>query len=292
MTTSELNALLSEKVGCVDIEYGVNLSKFSKYGTGGVGFAVVYPNSVEELKNIVNALENNVDYFVVGNGSNLLISDKGYSGVIIRTSKLNKITFKSNFLIAECGAMLSKVISEMKNNSFGGLEFAIGIPATVGGAVAMNAGCFNNSVSNSIKYVVTNKGVYNKENCQFSYRNSRFLKGETILKVCFECQIVEPDLLEEKINSYRSFRKNPKGKNCGSIFKNDGYFAGKVIDECGLKGYRVGGARISFEHANFIVADDSATSYDIYSLIKSVKEKVLMKKGITLQEELIHLGEF
>ena len=292
MTICKLNSLLREKVGEVQIEYGARLSKLTKYGTGGTAFAIVYPSSVDELKNVVNALDNNYEYFVLGNGSNLLVSDKGYNGVVVSTANLSGITFKSNYLIAECGALLSKVINEMKNNSFSGLEFAIGIPATVGGAVAMNAGCYNHSISNAVKYVVTNKGVYNKENCQFSYRTSRFLLKETILKVCFECQIAEPDLLEEKLSSYRAFRKNPKGKNCGSVFKNDGYFAGKVIDECGLKGYRVGGARISLEHANFIIADDGATSSDIYSLIKSVKEKVLIKKGISLQEELIYLGEF
>ena len=292
MTTCELISLLREKVGDIVVEDGVSLSKFTKYGTGGKAFAVVYPDSASTLRDTANALDGVIDYFVIGNGSNLLVSDKGYNGVIISTLKVNEITFKSNYLLAESGALISSVIREMQYNSFGGLEFATGIPATVGGAVAMNAGCYNRSISDCVKYVVTNKGVYNKENCNFSYRSSRFLQGETIIKVCFECDVTDPDVLEEKLNQYRSFRKNPRGKNCGSVFKNDGYFAGKVIDECGLKGHRVGGAKISSEHANFIVADQNATSTDIYNLIKSIKEKVLFKKGITLLEELIYLGEF
>jgi UDP-N-acetylmuramate dehydrogenase len=102
----------------------------------------------------------------------------------------------------------------------------------------------------------------------------------------------ELDNIEEKLNQYKSFRKNPKGRNCGSIFKNDGFFAGKIIDECNLKGYSVGQATISTEHANFIIAKENCTSSDIYNLIKNVKEKVYKEKQIELQEEVVYLGEF
>lgn len=115
---------------------------------------------------------------------------------------------------------------------------------------------------------------------------------ETILEVCFNFSPAEYDDIEEKIKTYKSFRKNPKGRSCGSVFKNDGFFAGKVIDEAGLKGKRIGGAKVSDEHANFIIADSGATSKNIYDLIKFVKKKVLEEKNLTLLEELVYLGEF
>lgn len=276
----------------LDVKCDYSLKSLNRYGTGGNAKAVVFPSSSEELKYAVNTLKGKVPYCVIGGGSNLLVSDKGFDGVVISTLKVNRIDLKGNLLTADCGAKMGAVIKEMQDNCFSGLEFSIGIPATVGGAVAMNAGCYGKSVSETVKYVVTESGVYTNSECEFGYRTSRFLKGETILKVCFSLEPSEEDVIEEKIKSYKGFRKNPKGKSCGSVFKNDGYFAGKIIDEVGLKGYAIGGARISNEHANFIIASDNCSSLDIYKLIKYVKEKVYVKKQIELLEEIVYLGEF
>ena len=278
-----------------NIEYYENYSLkcLNRYKTGGNAPFVVFPSDIEQLKKLVNLLiENNINYCVLGLGSNILISDNGYDGVVIVTKKLNKINLKGNLLICESGAKLIDAVNEATLNSLGGLEFAVGIPASVGGAVAMNSGCYNKSISDRISYVVTNKGTYNKQDCQFSYRNSRFLHSEVILSVCFLLIPDELDNIEEKISQYKGFRKNPKGRNCGSVFKNDGYFAGKIIDECNLKGYSIGNASISTEHANFIIAKDNCTSSDIYNLIKFVKEKVYKEKQIELHEEIVYLGEF
>ncbi len=276
----------------LEVFYDYSLKGLNKYGTGGNAKAVVFPTSSEELKFAVNAVKGLYNYAVIGAGSNLLVSDKGFDGVVISTVKVNGIDIKGNLLTAESGAKLSSVIGEMQASCFGGLEFAVGIPATVGGAVAMNAGCYGKSVSDLVKYVVTENGVYTNQECGFLYRGSRFLNKECILKVCFTLEPTEEDVIEERLKSYRGFRKNPKGKSCGSVFKNDGYFAGKIIDEVGLKGYALGGARVSSEHANFIIADKGCTSCDIYNLIKLIKERVLQKKQITLVEEIVYLGEF
>ncbi len=276
-----------------DFYENYSLKSLNRYGTGGDASFVVFPKSVEKLKDIVIKLSDfEIAYFILGEGSNTLVSDKGFDGVIIVTKNLNKITLKGNLLIAECGAKIANVIKESTYNSLSGLEFAVGIPASVGGLVAMNGGCYNKSVSERVSYVITEKGVYSKNDCQFQYRSSRFLNGETILSVCFSLIPDEFENIEERIALYKSARKNPKGRSIGSIFRNDGFFAGKVIDEVGLKGFKVGGAYVSLEHANFIIASNLATSSDIYNLISKVKEKVYKEKQITLLEEIIYLGDF
>ncbi len=292
MTITEKNLVL-QMLDNIEYYENYSLKNLNRYKTGGNAPFVVFPNNVNDLKKLVNLLiENNINYFVLGLGSNVLISDNGFDGVIIVTKRLNKINIKSNLLICESGAKLIDAINEATLNSLGGLEFAIGIPSSVGGSVAMNSGCYNKTIADRVSYVVTNKGTYNKQNCQFSYRKSRFLNNEVILEVCFSLIPDELDNIEEKLNQYKTFRKNPKGRNCGSVFKNDGFFAGKIIDECNLKGYSVGNASISNEHANFIIAKDNCSSSDIYNLIKYVKEKVYKEKQIELHEEIVYLGEF
>lgn len=292
MDFCSVSVLLKDKLS--DIPYVLNqpLSSLNRYESGGKALAVVYPDNLEQLKRTVLTLKGEVPYFVLGGGSNVLVSDKGFDGVVISTKKVNKITVKGCVIIAESGAKLSSVISEAVNNSYSGLEFAVGIPATVGGAVAMNAGCYNKTVADVVSYVVTENATYNNQNSEFSYRSSRFLQKETILKVAFSLTPCESDEIEEKLKEYKSFRKNPKGKNCGSVFRNDGFFAGKIIDEAGLKGLTYGKAKISNEHANFIIAENGCTSYEIYKLIKTVKEKVYSKKGVELNEEIVYLGDF
>jgi UDP-N-acetylmuramate dehydrogenase len=292
MITAKERDYLSQALDKIPFEVDCLLKKFSRYKTGGVGKIVVYPNTELELVTALENLKGKYPIFIVGGGSNLLISDKGFDGVIISTQNLDKVTFKSNLVTCECGAKISDVIKESTLNSLSGLEFLVGVPATVGGAVAMNAGCFNKSIADVVCYVVTDKGTYSGNECEFDYRKSRFLNGETILKVCFSLTPTDYDIIEDKIKTYQGLRRNPKGRSCGSVFKNDGYFAGKVIDEVGLKGYKIGGAKISESHANFIITEDGATSTDVYNLIKLIKQKVYDKKQIELKEEIVYLGEF
>lgn len=284
--------LLSLQLKDIPNALNYNLKSFNCYGTGGNAKIAVFPRSSQELIEVLKLVKGNYDYFVLGGGSNVLISDDGFDGVIIYTKNVCQIVVKGNLLTADCGVKVSSVIKEMTDNCFSGLEFLVGVPASVGGAVAMNAGCYNKSISDVVKYVITENGTYTNKECEFGYRTSKFLNGETVIKVCFKMEFNEEDVILERIKAYTGFRKNPKGKTCGSVFRNDGFFAGKVIDEVGLKGFRIKGAKISEEHANFIVAEKNCTSQDIYELIKLVKEKVYQKRQIILNEEIIYLGKF
>ena len=269
---NNLESVLNE-LDLTGVKYDVCLKDYCRYKTGGNAAAMIFPETADELKRAVTALKGRVPYFV-------------------STLKLGGVRLSGNLCIAGAGAKISDIINAASLNSLSGLEFAVGIPATAGGAVAMNAGCFNKSVSSAVLYVVTENGAYKNGECDFKYRSSRFLGNETIIEVCFGFTPAEYEDIEEKIKTYKGFRKNPKGRSCGSVFKNDGFFAGKVIDEAGLKGYKIGGAKVSNEHANFIIAENGATSKDIYDLIKFVKKKISEEKNLTLFEELIYLGEF
>jgi UDP-N-acetylmuramate dehydrogenase len=232
-------------------------------------------------------------YAVIGKGSNVLVSDKGFRGGVIFTQRLNKIELKSNVLIAEAGATVKEVIKTAISNNLSGLEFAVGIPGSIGGLVAMNGGCFNKSVSDVVCYVIADGGVYNKKACDFNYRYSRFLDGEIIHAVALKLKVSEEDVIEQKIERFTKTRtKNqPKGNSAGSIFLNQGYFAGKLIDQAGLKGYKIGGACVSEKHGNFII-NNGGTAQDIFELIAYVKENVFKKTNIKLTEEIRYIGEF
>lgn len=266
------------------------LNSYSSYGTGGIAKIIVFPQNEKQLR-----LSITDDCTVIGNGTNVLFSDKGYSGALIVSKAVNQITVKGINVLAESGASLAKVRECCELNCLSGLEFTEGIPASVGGAVCMNAGCFSKSISDVISYVVTNKGVYNNSDCKFGYRSSIFSgeSGEIILKVCFLLKPGEIDIIEGKIEKFKKLRKSsqPHGKSCGSVFLNDGYFAGKLIDQANLKGYRIGGAKVSQKHGNFII-NEGGTSTDIFKLIKHIKQVVYEVHGVKLKEELKYVGNF
>ena len=276
------------------IEYkrDVLLANYCTYGTGGIGKIMVFPKNLEELK-VCTGCE--MPAVAIGFGSNLLFSDYGFDGVIVNTSKMNKIEIRGSLIIAQSGALLSKVSESAEYNCLSGLEFTEGIPATIGGAVCMNAGCFSKSISEYVSYVITNKRVYNNSDCDFGYRTSVFdgRNGEIIYSVGLVLKPSEIDIIEGKKERFKKLRKNsqPHGKSCGSVFLNDGYFAGKVIDSAGLKGYAIGGAMVSEKHANFII-NSGKSSADIYKLIKYVKNKVYETQNIKLKEELRYIGRF
>lgn len=287
------------------------LSRYAAYGVGGAAKLMVFPNGEKQMElalsglnccygagglaksgeNAENAL--NERFFVLGGGTNVLCSDSGFNGIVINTAKADKITVSGISVIAECGAKLSRVRELAELNCLSGLEFTEGIPATIGGAVCMNAGCFTKSVGDKIAYVKAARGVYNRENCFFDYRKSRFSQGDVIIKACFLLKPSEADIIAAKREKYKRMRKNsqPHGKSCGCVFQNDGYFAGKLIDTAGLKGYSVGGAHVSEKHANFII-NEGGTAADVYKLIALIKQRVLSVHGVLLKEEIKYLGDF
>ncbi|MBQ7408607.1 MAG: UDP-N-acetylmuramate dehydrogenase [Clostridia bacterium] len=288
---------LSEYVNAItraNVEYKIDesLSNYCAYRTGGPAKIMVFPKSHEQL---CACTKTDIPIEVIGFGTNLLCSDKGFNGIVINSCKMSKITVSGACIRAECGAKLSEVREIAEINCLGGLEFTDGIPASVGGGVCMNAGCFTKSLSEYVAYVVTDKAVYNNQSCDFGYRNSIFCKkkGEIISSVCFVLKPSESDIIQSKREKFKKLRKNsqPHGKSCGSVFLNDGYFAGKIIDTAGLKGYSIGGAKVSEKHANFIL-NTGNSSQDIYDLIKFIKNKVYQTQNVKLKEEIKYIGIF
>ena len=263
------------------------------FRVGGAADIAAFPESLDELRLMLAYIKGRYRYCVLGAGTNVLCSDDGFRGVVIFTERLNGIRLYGSLVKCECGVRMKDVLRVCKDNSLSGLEFACGIPGSVGGMVAMNAGCFNKCVGDYVSFVVAEDGVYNNLNCSFDYRTSRFCMGETVFEVGFRLKIGEQENIEAKIEKFSSVRRKsqPKGPSCGSCFLNENFFAGKVIDQAGLKGYRIGGARVAEEHANFIV-NDGGTATDIYNLIRFVKDKVFETSGIALHEEIKYVGEF
>ncbi|MBE7061815.1 MAG: UDP-N-acetylmuramate dehydrogenase [Clostridiales bacterium] len=292
----ELENLTLEK-----ILYDRPMKKHTSFGVGGKAKYFVETRSLYSLNNLLQlAKRYRVKTKVIGNGSNLLISDEGFNGLIICTKGLDEIFFKRDQVRAMAGAPLFSLLTFNLNNSLTGIEALSGIPATVGGAVVMNAGAFGRTISDCIVEVETLKGgkikKYYKEECKFAYRTSRFyMSNEAVVSATFKFKEGNKERIEATMRSFIEHRKNfhPQGRSCGSVFKNPNpERAGALIDKAGLKGLRFGGARVSEKHGNFIVTDKTATATDVYHLILHVKEKVNELFGIELKEEVEYVGEF
>ncbi len=281
-----------------DIFYQRDFSLKDKntYRTGGNAKLIVFPDTPDKVKLALSEIkERGVNYAVLGGGSNLLVSDGGYDGVIISTERLKGITVNGKIVTCMAGERVSDFLKTALYNSLGGVEFLSGIPATVGGVVTMNAGCFGKNIGDFVSYVVSSEGIHSYTDCNFGYRTSRFKEnGEVVISVALNLENIEYEQSESKSAYFLKLRKNkqPKGRTCGSVFKNDGYDAGKVIEGCLLKGFRIGSAKISERHANFIIAEQNAKSSDISRLIQFIKKTVKEKTGIILQEEIEYLGNF
>lgn len=277
------------------------MKKHTSFGVGGNADYFVTVKSLCTLNNLVNhCVTERVPYKVIGCGTNLLVSDKGYRGVIISTLKLNDVFFKLDKVKAMSGATIQKLVAFSMENSLTGLEWFCGIPATVGGAITMNAGAFGHSISECVQTVETikdgNIACYDKDFCRFSYRTSRFKnRKEPIVSVTFNLPRSDDKLFTDQAKRVMEVRKklHPVGKTCGSVFKNPKKTtAGQLIDGAGLKGFRIGGASVSEKHANFIINDGTATANEIATLIIFIKTKVKKTFGVDLQEEVEYIGEF
>lgn len=277
------------------------MKKHTGYGVGGKASFYAEADSlfsVSELLNLANRYR--VPYKVIGNGTNILVSDNGYDGLIINTRRLNDVFFKKDQVRAMAGASLEKLLKFGAEHKLTGLESLTGIPATVGGAVVMNAGAFGHTISDNLTSVeVLSNGKivkYNKEECSFGYRSSRFQsKKDVVISAIFNLKEGEKELIYASMEMYRELRKSmhPNGKSCGSVFKNlTGNPAGMLIEGCGLKGYTVGGAKVSEKHANFIIAERGATASDVYKLTRIIKDTVKNNFKLDLKEEIEFIGEF
>lgn len=284
-----------------NVKFSEPMTKHTYFRVGGKADIFVEICNEEELKKVIELCDKfNTTYFILGGGSNLLVKDRGIKGVVIKLiGGFKKIQLFDNCkLVAGSGVLLKKLVNFTCKKGLSGLEFAVGIPGTIGGAVVGNAGVGDKSIGNFITAIrVLDKKEFKKltpKDCDFSYRNSNLKKYivldvEILLTKNNICSIVY------KLDEYKQKRKNTQPislKSAGCVFKNPiGNFAGKLIDEAGLKGTRIGGAYVSHKHANFILNDGTASAKDILNLIDVIKKKVFDKFGIELEEEIVIVGE-
>lgn len=279
-----------------DIKENVSFKTLTTYKTGGVCKYLISPFEVLALIELLKVLkENNIKFKIFGNGSNILASDKVYDGVIIRLDKFNKVKVDGDIVYAEAFVNLISLSLTCLNNNLTGFEWASGIPGTVGGACYMNAGAYLKSVSDVLISVTVLDEDYNVleiplKDLEFGYRKSNLMdKGYIILGAKFKLSKGNYDDILNLITERRERRYKSQPLNypsAGSVFRNpDGDYAGRLIEECNLKGYIKGGAKISDMHANFIVNYNNATSSDVKDLIELAKLKVHEKFNIDLKCE-------
>jgi UDP-N-acetylmuramate dehydrogenase len=278
------------------------LVKYNTLRMKGCASLAIFPDTKEQLiRSLSLACEYGVSHAVVGKGSNLLFPSDRYEGALIFTTSCKRISFEGNRAMAEAGAPLVSLAIGCRNRNLGGAEFAAGIPGTVGGAVLMNAGAFGGEMSQIVrrteywdeqtateKILVGEEHVFGKRESFFSERPSL-----TILSVEMEFSTAQKDEIDKKMAEFHDRRAHTQPlefPNAGSIFKHpEGMFAGKIIDELGLKGARVGDAEVSTKHAGFIVNRGSATDADILELIELIRERVRREIGVELECELRRL---
>lgn len=291
-------------LGSDNVKLQEPMSKHTTFRIGGPADFYLCPHSTKEVQQTVQICkEENLPYFILGNGSNLLVSDKGYRGAIIQLWKnFSDISVKDCCITAKAGALLSKVAAEALEEGLTGMEFASGIPGTIGGAVFMNAGAYGGEMKDIIKEVkvLDDQGeirVLSNEEMKLGYRTSIVKeKGYTVLSAVLQLKKGEVSVIRETmedLKNRRTYKQPLDMPSAGSTFKRpEGYFAGKLIMDSGLRGFSVGGAQVSEKHCGFVVNKGGATAEDVTALIREVQRRVKEKFGIELETEVRFLGEF
>lgn len=283
---------------------GEPLCNHTTFRVGGKADAFLSVRNEEQLKNaIILCKEYGVPFLILGNGSNLLVSDEGYRGMVILIGKdMADILIDGSRITAAAGATLGSVAQTAAKNSLGGMEFASGIPGTIGGAVVMNAGAYDGEMKMVVEEVrvMSQEGdifTLTNEELDFSYRNSRVKKEKLIvLSVTLLLSPNNREAIIEKMNDFAARRREKQPleyPSAGSTFKRpEGMFAGKLIMDAGLRGYSVGDAQVSEKHCGFVINKGNASAKEIHRLIYDVQEKVKESFGVTLEPEVIFIGDF
>ena len=280
------------------------MSRHTTFRAGGPADFFVTPEKEGQVRKTLFLLkETRVPCYIMGNGSNLLVGDGGYRGVILQIcKKMNRIRIQDTVIQAQAGALLSKIAAEAQAKGLTGFEFASGIPGSLGGAVMMNAGAYGGEM----KQVLTQAQVLNAsgeiedvlaEEMELGYRSSVFSRnGGVILSASIQLEPGDPPAIQSRMEELKFLRtsKQPlEYPSAGSTFKRpEGYFAGKLIQDAGLRGFQVGGAQVSEKHCGFVINKDQATAMDIRSLMEQVSEKVYAQFGVRLEPEVKLIGEF
>ncbi|MCX7951569.1 MAG: UDP-N-acetylmuramate dehydrogenase [Clostridiales bacterium] len=302
MNLEELKIKLSSILDEDEIKYNEPMKNHTSFKVGGPCDILVIPKTKEKLiLTLKEVYAANVPYFIMGKGSNLIVKDGGFRGVILKLTGLDYILIRDNKVIAGGGASLSNTAREALTNSLKGMEFASGIPGTVGGAVAMNAGAYGGEIKDIIEWaecIDQNLKLVklSKEELDLSYRHSKVHDDNlVVVEACFNLEKGNYDEIKaymEDLNRRRIDKQPLNYPSAGSTFKRPpGYFAGKLIEDSGLKGYRCGGAMVSEKHAGFVINYDNATARDVLDVIKHVQKTVYEKFGVTLETEVKIIGE-
>ncbi len=280
------------------------MKKHTTFKIGGTADWFLVPQNKTQLKELVlKVKEQKIPFFVLGNGSNLLVGDNGIRGVVICLGKqMDNIEICGTECCVESGALLSKTANATQRAGLSGLEFASGIPGSVGGAIFMNAGAYEHEMKEIIKtveYMDKNGEIFtiSNEKCDFGYRTSIFSKNDYIvLSAVLSLKEDSPEEIKKRMDDYTNRRtsKQPLEKpSAGSVFKRPaGYFAGALIEKSGLKGYQIGGAQVSEKHAGFIINTGNATAKDVLDLVEHIKKVVFENFGVMLETEVKMIGEF
>jgi UDP-N-acetylmuramate dehydrogenase len=279
------------------------MKNHTSFKLGGMADILLLPKTLEEVAlAIKKSKELQIPYYIIGNGSNILVLDKGFRGVIIKiASNYKSVTIQGDTVVCGAGILLSKLSKVVSENSLTGFEFASGIPGTIGGAVCMNAGAYGGEIKDVILscQALTNEGeiiTLNKEELMLEYRSSIVQKNNyTVAEVTLKLEEGDFNKIKEKIKQLNAMRieKQPlDSPSAGSTFKRPkNNFAGKLIMDSGLRGYTIGGAQVSKKHCGFIINKGNATSKDVVDLINHVQQTVKQKFDIKLESEVKIIGE-
>jgi len=298
---------ISKIVDIIDsskVKFNEPMSKHTTIKVGGLADVIVFPTNIDDIVNTLKfAKRNNIPVTVIGNGSKLLVRDGGIRGIVIKISgKFNNYEIENNRIVVCAGMSMPRLSRIAMKNGLSGLEFACGIPGVIGGGIRMNAGAYGSEMSNVLvrtTYIDEDLNIKTIENEEhnFSYRYSIFKDHPEYVIVQTELELEKKDVneIKDKIDGNTAARneKQPlEYPNAGSTFKRpEGFYVGTMIEELGLKGYRIGDAEVSTKHAGFIVNRGKATANDVVLLIDYIKEKVLEKYGVKLENEIEIIGE-
>lgn len=300
----DFRELTKDIVGSDNVFINEKLDKHTTMRVGGPAACLVTPDSVEALTKLVKLCrENKLSYYVIGNGSNLLVSDEGFDGIIIKIGrKMSNITLKGDIITAEAGALMSSIGGFAAREGLTGFEFAAGIPGTIGGGCVMNAGAYGGELKDVLVNVkvITPEGeilTYTVDEMELGYRTSKFLdKDYIILQADIRLAAGDVKAIEARMAELSAMRRDKQPlelPNAGSTFKRpEGDFAGRLIEAAGLKGKGVGKACVSDKHAGFVVNKGGASAKDVYDTIQMVINTVQAENGVILEPEVRMIGNF
>jgi UDP-N-acetylmuramate dehydrogenase len=286
------------------VELGYPMAKATSYHMGGAAGALVEPQDVEDLKTLMSWLsERKTPYLVVGGGSNLLFADEGFDGVVIRLGRgFQAVEIEGTSVRVGAATQLVTVLKKTREAGLGGVEFFAGIPGTLGGAVAGNAGAKKAWIGPTVESLtlVCQSGEVKKlkkADYRYGYRQSSLkMSGNVLVEAVLKLKKEPKAEIEKKVREYFKVRRGKQPKvepNAGSVFKNpEGNFAGRLTESVGLKGFKVGGAKVSAIHANFIVSDGKATAHDVVAVMREIQKKVWAEYQIKLEPEILPLGDW